>query len=126
MHTLFLTKQSQNMKRLNAMNDEHQEILMRCHLRMQALKCAKRPPSWRALENRDLDEQLEHGPEYAAGNWFGEIHNHERQRLLRAVSDLENGGLLVTYRRWGRRLSHIRLTAEGEKIAKKLLSEVLP
>jgi hypothetical protein len=111
------------MKRLIAMNDEHGEILVRCLQRMQALECAKRPPKWRALENEDFDEQLEHGPRYAAGSWFGQIQNHERQRLLRAISELERGGLLVTHRRWGRRLSHIRLTAEGEKIAQKLLKE---
>jgi hypothetical protein len=43
-----------------------------------------------------------------------------RMRYLRALANLEAAGLLVRYCRWGRKLSHIELTAEGMKASAKL------
>ena len=38
-------------------------------------------------------------------------------RLRRAINDLERGGLLTTWKRYGRHLSNIKLTELGEEIA---------
>jgi hypothetical protein len=125
MATVFLIKQSTNKKQNGeTMNDEHEQILMECWRQMDVHAKSERPPEWKSLDNQDYDETTKFGPAYAAGEWFGEIKNHTRQRLLRAISDLESGGLLVIHRKWGRRLSNIRLTPAGQKIAEELLEKV--
>jgi hypothetical protein len=99
---------------------EHEMVLRECLRRQEALARAKRPPAWRRWEREPFDEQREHGPEYGCGEWFGPVEEYQRLRLLRAVRDLERGGLLMAWCRYGRRLSNIRLTAEGLKVAREL------
>lgn len=92
---------------------EHAEILVECRRRMLALETAE--PKW--FEQADWLEQVEHGPAFSIPAWFGTEADYMRMRYLRAIVDLENGGLLVRYCRWGRKLSHIELTPEGMKAA---------
>jgi hypothetical protein len=65
-------------------------------------------------------EQVEHGPTFSIPDWFNTTADHLRMRYLRAVADLEGTGLLVRYYRWGRKLTHIELTAAGLKAAAEL------
>lgn len=102
------------------MKNEHRQILMECHRRMQALAAGPRPPAWQRWDCERHDEQLENGPHYGCGQWFGDVPEHERQRLRRAIDDLERGGLLTTWSAYGRRLTSIKLTAEGERIVAEL------
>jgi hypothetical protein len=41
-------------------------------------------------------------------------------RYLRAITDLDDAGLLVRYCQWGRKLTNICLTDEGMKLAADL------
>ena len=102
------------------MKPEHARILSECFRRTREHAATPRPPQWQHWKTGPHDEQTEFGPQYAAGEWIGDIPEHERQRLRRAIADLERGGLITTHRRWGRRLSHIQLTAEGASVAASL------
>jgi hypothetical protein len=95
-------------------------LLRECHRRAEELRRADPPPAWRTLEAEEHRLQLEHGPRYSGPAWFGDVPEHERQRYLRAIAELERGGLLEVYRQWGRRVSHVRLTAEGERVLAEL------
>jgi hypothetical protein len=99
---------------------EHVEILKECLRRMQEHAQTPRPPEWKWWERRPYDEITTHGPEYGCGEWFGNVPECQRMRYRRAIADLERGGLLVTWSRGGRRLSHIRLTPMGEKVAREV------
>jgi len=89
---------------------------------MNQLTQQPRPREWEVWNIDAFDEQIEHGPRYGCGAWFDITADHERMRLRRAIVDLERGGLLVTWKRWGRRLSNIRLTGTGMAVAKELMS----
>jgi hypothetical protein len=114
MATVLLSKQTTGMK------PEHAQILVECRQRMDELSSTNRPPDWQVWATDEYDEQIEHGPRYGAGEWFGPLLDHERMRLRRAIDDLQRGGLLVTWRRYGRRLSNIKLTPKGREVAKQL------
>ena len=102
------------------MKPEHEAILAKCLQRQQDI--AERDiPAWRLRYDRQLQDEQQYGPRYAAGEWFGDIPNYQRQRYLRAIADLEAGRLIDVYRYGGRRLSNISLTPEGEQLAKSLL-----
>ena len=103
------------------MKPEHTELLAECYHRTRTLSAAPRPPSWQSWAIAEYDEQIEHGPRYGCGQWFGPRPEHQRMRLRRAINDLERGGLLTTWKRYGRRLSNIKLTELGEEIAVSLL-----
>jgi hypothetical protein len=112
-----------NIEQGTAMKPEYRLILVECLRRMREHAATPRPAAWLLWSNDRYDEETEHGPRYGCGEWFGVTADHERMRLRRAIDDLERGGLLVTWRRWGRRLSHIRLTNQGEVIAQPLAAE---
>jgi hypothetical protein len=61
------------------------------------------------------------GVRYAAGDWFGQIAEHQRMRYRRAIDDLAAEGLLTVTRQFGRRLSHIKLTGAGEDAAAEIV-----
>ena len=105
------------------MKNEHEKILIECFVRMRVLEKTPRPPDWKVWECDEYDELQVHGPAYAVGAWFPGVPNHERMRYRRAIDDLERAGLLFAFKRWGRRLSNVKLTEAGEKIARKLLKE---
>jgi hypothetical protein len=108
------------------MKTEHEEVLTATWHRMCLLSITERPDDWKTREVQFYDEMLEHGPSYVVGLWFQGVPNHERMRLRRAIDDLEENGLLTTWRRYGRKLTNIRLTPAGEQVAEKLQSEPLP
>src|SRR5262249_25878155 len=84
--------------------------------RMLALETAE--PEW--WERGAWLEQVEHGRALSIPDWFDTDADFMRMRYLRAVADLEAAGLLVRFCRWGRKLSHIELMAEGMKAAAEL------
>jgi len=102
---------------------ECSQILIECLKRQNAIPASPEPPAWRWWDVRDRDEELEFGPRYASGGWFGGVEEHIRVRLRRAIDSLEKGGLLTTHRKHERRLSHIKLTPVGTALAKSLLLE---
>jgi hypothetical protein len=71
-----------------------------------------------AIEDRL--EELEHGPAFTVWGWFGMRRPHAKSRYLRAVYGMRATGLLVVRKRWGRKLSAIRLTAAGMAKANEL------
>jgi len=100
---------------------EHEAILVEALRRTSRHARARRPPVWQTWAREIFDAVSAHGPEYHPSRWFGLLHEHEVKRYRRAIADLEREGLLSTWARWGRRLSHLRLTSEGEKVARELL-----
>ena len=107
------------------MKHESRQLLIECHRRQNAIADSPEPASWRWWAIQDRDEELTHGPAYGAGTWFGDIEEHIRVRLRRAITSLAKGGLLTVHKKHGRRLSHIKLTPAGEELAKSLLQESL-
>jgi hypothetical protein len=107
------------------MKTEHEAILIECYRRMQEHKETPRPPEWQWWNREPYDEVTTHGPEYGCGEWFGDVPEHQRMRYRRAIADLERGGLLITWCRWGRRLSHIKLTATGCEVVEGLAESAL-
>jgi hypothetical protein len=103
------------------MKPEHERLLLTVLARQQAHAETPRPPAWQGSSRDTHDELTAHGPHYAAGEWWGQIPEHQRMRYRRAIDDLERDGYLETWARWGRKLSNIKLTAEGEKAARRLL-----
>ncbi|MBM3996309.1 MAG: hypothetical protein FJ303_19475 [Planctomycetes bacterium] len=98
---------------------EHAEILTECRRRMIALETAE--PEW--WEQADWLEQVEHGPTFSIPEWFGTNADYMRMRYLRALADLEAAGLLIRFCRYGRKLTHVELTAEGMKAAAEMERE---
>jgi hypothetical protein len=105
------------------MKAEVERVLLVALQKQEALAREKRPPRWRPFSTEMYEEGRAHGPEYKCSTWFGEVPEHERLRLLRGVEALEREGLLVTWRRFGRRLSRVKLTAQGLKVARGLRAQ---
>jgi DNA-binding transcriptional regulator YhcF (GntR family) len=56
--------------------------------------------------------------------WFADAGPDAiRMRYARALRDLEAAGLIQSWRKWGTKISHLKLTAAGERVASELLSE---
>lgn len=108
------------------MKPEHARLLLECSRRMCELASTPRPEDWQTWLVDEYDEQVEHGPRYGCGEWFGPHPEHQRMRYRRAIDELERGGLLITWRRWGRRLSNLRLTRKGKALVTMLLGEAVP
>ena len=100
---------------------EHKEILTECENRMTQLTKQKQPPDWRCWEVEDYLTQREYGPKYGCGAWFGPMPERRRMRYRRAIDDLERDGLLKIWREFSK-LTSLKLTRKGRKMAKKLLS----
>jgi hypothetical protein len=103
------------------MGPEAEQILLETYRRMVEHRQTPRPPDWRSWDLDRYDEVTDHGPEYGSGEWFGVMPEHQRMRYRRAIGHLEENALLITYRRHGLRLSHIRLSDHGVETAKVLL-----
>jgi hypothetical protein len=68
-------------------------------------------------------EQRARGFQYRPVEWFGPLlPGRIRKRCRRAIDRLEAVGLLVTWRKYGGRLTHLKLTPEGERLAVELLA----
>ena len=109
-----------------SMKLEYMEILVECFRRMKRHKRTLRPPEWQWWDREPYDERTVHGPEYGCGEWFGVVREHQRQRYRRAIADLERSGLLVTWSRCGRRLSHVKLTPTGQQVSRALTAAARP
>ncbi len=104
---------------------EMQDILTACLRRQRALEAV---PDLLGIFSRwcwHMDEyeyQREHGPRWDAGAWFGpRLPEYKRQRYVRAAKALAAAGLLVAHKEHDR-LSHVKLTAQGERLALELAS----
>lgn len=102
---------------------DEKTILRECLKRETTISDAPAPPSWKHWECRELDDQRRHGPAYAPADWFGSMSQTDRRQLLRVIRRLESAGLLTAHSRRGNRLSHIKLTPAGEKLAKSLQND---
>ncbi len=105
------------------MKPESRQILAECLKRQNAIAAAEPPPQWRWWDVQARDEQLRFGPAYAVTAWFGDVEEHIRVRLRRAIASLERGDLLVVHRKHGLRLSNVRLTEAGIALAESLLPQ---
>lgn len=101
--------------------DELGERILREVLKREAaVKRRPKPEKWqRWLMNADADER-EYGPRYSSYEWFGDLSDANRVRLLRVLYALEDAGMLVPVKSENGRLQHVRLTAAGRKAAMKL------
>ncbi|MBA4104962.1 MAG: hypothetical protein C0485_04310 [Pirellula sp.] len=98
-------------------------VLVQAYRRQQALLAAPEPaPSawWIAME---IAEQRAHGFLYKPTEWFGPVLPERIvKRLRRAIDRLEADGLLVLWRKYGGRMTHLKLTPAGERLAVELLA----
>ncbi len=80
------------------------------------------PAAWWLVMERA--EQRAHGFRYQPTEWFGpELPERIRKRCRRAIDRLEADGLLITWRKYGGRMSHLKLTPAGERLAVELLAK---
>ena len=107
------------------MAEARRRVLLAALERTRAFEAETPPPEWRRWDRDRYDEQAEMGPEYAAGAWYGDVTNADRQQLLRAVEGLERDGLVVRGSRYeGGKFTHLRLTDAGRAEAERLTAEV--
>ena len=109
------------LERTSNLRSEHIRVLVECLSRMDQLAQQHRPREWEVWAIDEYDEQIAFGPRYGCGAWFGVTADHKRMRLRRAICDLERGGLLVTWKRRGRRLTNIQLTELGKSVSSSLI-----
>jgi hypothetical protein len=88
--------------------------------RMEVIEQSE-PPSYRWFDRPRWEEQIEYGPRYAVSTWFGSVDEAQRQRYRRSLNKLAELGLLqlTTY---GGRLSNVKPTEEGRRVAKSFTS----
>ncbi|MBA4068195.1 MAG: hypothetical protein C0501_31740 [Isosphaera sp.] len=102
---------------------EERQLLAECSRRQQEIAARKSPPKWQAWAVRDWEDAREYGPRYLPSGWFTGgrelLPEKFRVRFLRAVRGLAARGLL-TPTRTGNRLTHVKLTAEGQRVAAEL------
>ncbi len=104
------------------MTAEETRLLTRC-LALQAEIEATEPPEWQRWVYDRWRTEFVNGPAYAISRWFGPTRERDRMRYRRALDVLESQGLVELYRENGLRLSHVRLTDEGEEVARRLTTE---
>jgi hypothetical protein len=79
------------------------------------------PPAWQKAARWDWELIQLHGPPFSTSDWVTPSAGPaERRQCLRAVERLEEIGLLVCHRPAGR-LTHVRTTDEGDRLALKLM-----
>lgn len=100
---------------------EHHQILTACRDQMRLLAASKPPAAWKKWEVAEREELLEYGPVYRPTEWFGDMSNAQRQALLRAIYDLEAAGLVAPWARRGGKLTNLKLTEAGERLAAGLV-----
>lgn len=80
---------------------------------------------WTAHDREEWEADRRYGPLWSPSKWFSDVDsNAETVRLTRVLKGLEAAGLVITFRRDGRRNQHVRLTVEGERIAGAMLAEI--
>ncbi len=94
------------------------ELLRRTY---ELVECESPMNGW---ERHRYKLEVEFGPEFSIVRWFPEAGpDAVRMRYARALRDLEAAGLVQPWRKWGTKISHLKLTADGERIASELLAE---
>ena len=106
----------------NAVETEEAIAILTATLeRMDQLAATNLSPSWEEWDVAEHEEELEHGPAYSSGEWFVDLQEYQSACGYVGLSNAwEAAGLLTTWRRYDRRLSNIKLTAKGLKIAREL------
>jgi len=100
------------------MNDAEQKILKRCY-ELQKTIAKSEPEKWEAFWHQEWLDKMKHGPPYKIGDWFGPLPERDRVRYRRCVQALERQGLLTTWRRWGDRITNVKLTTAGKDFAER-------
>ena len=100
------------------MKSESNDLLCECLRREEAHKNAPPPAPWIAFDVEQHRMETEHGPRYGCGTWFGHQSEGKRLKYRRAIDELAKLGFIVIYGE--SRLERIKLTAEGETVAKAL------
>ncbi len=101
---------------------DQQRILWECLMQQREFDAVEEPREF--WERELLEQQRQHGPTYRFRNWFGNAPEFVRQRHRRAILALESAGLLIVHRRTQKRLSNIKLTDAGSKIAEAFDAEL--
>jgi hypothetical protein len=87
----------------------------------QRIAAQERLKWWGPHEIEEYNADVRYGPLWAPSMWFPEVDtNADAVRLSRALKQLEANGLVHTFRRHGRKCTHVRLTTEGTELAKQL------
>ena len=102
---------------------DQRRILWECLMQQRDLEEAEEPPEWKSWLRHLLEYDREHGPTYRFRDWFGDAPNFVRQRHRRAIHALAAVGLLTIHRRTEKRLSNIKLTDAGLKVAEGIDAE---
>lgn len=93
------------------------ELLRRTY---ELVECEMPLNGW---ERHRYELEVEFGPEFSIVRWFDAGPDAVRMRYARALRDLEAAGLVQSWRKWGTKISHLKLTADGERVASELLTE---
>ncbi len=105
------------------MRDEERAVLVECLRRQREIAARAEPPARDRWGRREWEELREYGPSYRPAEWFGDgspIPEKYRTRFLRAVHALAAAGL-VRRTGVGGRLTNVKLTPEGERVAGELV-----
>ena len=104
--------------------NEGSHVLVATYRRQLAIAAAAQPEPWRWWAVCEHVEQVTHGPAYRPAEWFGFLlPEHVRRRCRRAIDRLEAEGLIISWRKYGDRLTHLKLTPTGERLAIELLAK---
>lgn len=74
----------------------------------------------------EIVQQQRRGPRYSPKDWFGESGTRDARRLLEEIDHLAERGLVEKYGRHGRRMTHLKLTDAGQRIANEIITEMEP
>ncbi len=105
------------------MSSERDDILRECLARERDIEATPKPAKGNIWALREWEDQQEYGPPFSVPEWFGDEDNfipeRYRSRYLRALWQAHDDGLLIGTRT-GARLSNVKLTEAGRKLAEEL------
>ncbi len=100
---------------------DQRRILVAIHAITAKIAAQEHLPWWGPHEIEEYNADVRYGPLWSPQMWFPEVDtNAEAVRLTRVLKRLEAAGLVYTFRRHGRKCTHVRLSTEGEALARKL------
>jgi hypothetical protein len=111
------------------MTPQMRAVLLETMRRTDALKVAIPPKKYLRWEYARWEDATTYGPEWHPGEWFAGpegLTGAERMRYLRAARDLEDAGLVEISRVEGTRQANVKLTPEGELLARRLAGQQAP
>ncbi|MFO0791963.1 MAG: hypothetical protein U0805_21080 [Pirellulales bacterium] len=102
-----------------------QRRILRAIVGFSAVIAQQTPQTWWGPHDREeWQADCQYGPLWAPSKWFREVDsNAEVVRLTRVLKGLEAAGLVITFRRHGRKCTHVRLTNEGATVAQQLAAD---